>query len=210
MHAKGKERTRTVPTARPPFFGYSSFNPWPPTQTDRTHHHFSPRGWLPHLAGPQPLGELQRLATRFFGPVPGRALPAASSEYDSLPPPFLPEPDEPRLTYMVPVNDAREVKLTWCLPVPAGKLEEWIESKPEDVWSGLLRHRSPGGLLPYLKKKGWKKEVLRPQNSMVFGIYMYGGGFQASHRYQEFVRSIGRTWFWRIGGGSISNLLEVR
>ncbi len=107
------------------------------------------------LIGPQPLGELQRLATANFGDVPGRVLPAASEAYDRLPPPFAPAANDPQLTLMLPVNDARELKLTWCLPIPEGELDTWIRSKPEDVWALLISNRGAGGLLPLLKKRGF-------------------------------------------------------
>ena len=32
-------------------------------------------------------------------------------------------------------------------------MQNWIASKPEDVWQLLLRNRGKGGLLPLLKRK---------------------------------------------------------
>ena len=52
---------------------------------------------------------------------------------------------------MVPVNDVRLLKFVWCVPVQ--NLGEWVASKPDEVWSLLLRNRADGGLLPPLKRR---------------------------------------------------------
>ena len=106
------------------------------------------------LLGPQSLDTLQRLAVQNFVDVPGTVLPPASEAYDALPPPFAPSPTAPLLTLMLPVNDAREVRLTWCLPLPAGRRDEWVVSKPEELWERMIANRAQGGLLPLLRAKG--------------------------------------------------------
>ena len=58
---------------------------------------------------------------------------------------------------MVPVNDVRSLKIAWCMPVT--DLQGWIEQKPEDVWSLLLRNRGKGGLVPLLKRKNFASSL---------------------------------------------------
>ena len=106
------------------------------------------------LVGPQSLQQLQSLAVQNFAAVPVSrpALPSASAAYDSLPLPYQPARAPPIATLMVPVNDARTLKLAWCLPV--SDLGAWVSNKPDEIWALLVRNRGQGGLLPYLKRKG--------------------------------------------------------
>ena len=104
------------------------------------------------LVGPQGLDALQRLAVKNFAavpsalpPIPPYASSMSSAAYDALPLPFRPEESAPIATLMVPVNELRSLKLAWCLPVL--DLPGWINSKPEDIWALLVRHRGVGGLL---------------------------------------------------------------
>jgi len=110
------------------------------------------------LVGPQSLQELRALAVKNFAAVPvaDPPLPIASAEYDSLPLPFRPA-DPPEATLMVPVKDTRNLKLTWCLPTE--DVNEFLQTKPEDVWSLLVQNRGAGGLTPLLKKRGWANGV---------------------------------------------------
>ena len=112
------------------------------------------------IVGPQGLDTLQALAVTNFGAVPASPSPPApllapsiaSQEYDDLPLPFRPSEAPPFATLMVPVNDVRLLKFVWCVPVQ--NLGEWVASKPDEVWSLLLRNRADGGLLPLLKRRG--------------------------------------------------------
>ena len=93
------------------------------------------------IIGPQNLNDLQALAVKYFSAVPTSDphLPSASSAYDTLPLPFNPARRSPFATLMVPVNDMRSLKIAWCLPVT--DLDNWIRSKPDEIWSLLLRNR---------------------------------------------------------------------
>ena len=53
---------------------------------------------------------------------------------------------------MVPVNELRSLKLVWCVPIT--DFDGWVKSKPEDVWTLLVRNRGEGGLTPLLKRRG--------------------------------------------------------
>ena len=106
------------------------------------------------LVGPQSLDELQRVATQNFAGVPVAQPPLvpSSAAYDSLPLPFRPADSEPYAVLMEPVNDVRNLKFTWCVPVT--DLDGWVRTKPDELWELLLRNRAKGGLLPLLKRKG--------------------------------------------------------
>jgi insulysin len=115
------------------------------------------------LVGPQRLDALQKLAVRNFAAVPSSpaattprplyASSTSSAEYDALPLPFRPAESAPEVTLMVPVNELRTLKLVWCVPVT--DLKGWVESKPDELWQLLMSNRANGGLLPYLKRKGF-------------------------------------------------------
>ena len=92
------------------------------------------------VVGPQPLDALQRLVEKEFRAVPGAVRPTASAEYDSLPLPFRPDPADPRLALMVPVAETRVLKAAWCLPV--SDLDDWVLTKPDEIWALLLRNRA--------------------------------------------------------------------
>jgi insulysin len=127
------------------------------------------------VVGPQPIEALKGMVEKAFASIPNRNVSPPESQWDGLVPPFVGiRPGEadadsessgrsliPAFRHaveVVPVQDLRQVTLTWPLVYMdnvAMDQNASLLAKPSSYVGHLIGHEGPKSLLSYLKKKGW-------------------------------------------------------
>mmetsp|Transcript_24900 Transcript_24900/g.45085 ORF Transcript_24900/g.45085 Transcript_24900/m.45085 type:complete len:1154 (+) Transcript_24900:107-3568(+) len=111
------------------------------------------------IVAPQSLSKLKKCAEESFGAIPNRGSPKPEESWKDVPPFDNGNSIVPSSKYVVeavPVQDLRQVSLTWPLVYgPDYTVEDGLYKKPNVYVGHLLGHEGPGSLLSYLKKKGW-------------------------------------------------------
>ena len=115
------------------------------------------------VVGPQSLDQLEKMVLDAFGNIPNRRIAAPEQTWKGILPFALDHSVVPSFGYVleiVPVQDIRQVTLTWPLVYTSD--QDQLDSlliKPSTYVAHLLGHEGPRSLLSYLKGQGWANSL---------------------------------------------------
>ncbi|KAH8890672.1 LuxS/MPP-like metallohydrolase [Thozetella sp. PMI_491] len=125
--------------------------------------HYSANRMKLCVLGREPLPVLKDWVTQCFSGIPTRSLTGVIW------------PDELPLTknqlgvqfFIKPISNRRQLILTW--PYFYLEEKEFYESQPSRYITFLLSHKGPGGVLAYIKEKGWATNISSGTHSICSG-----------------------------------------
>lgn len=115
------------------------------------------------VVGPQTLDVLKQMVERACNNIPNRDIPKPEYEWAGLIAPFNGHsviPSFGHIVKLVPVQDLRQVTLTW--PVIYTDEKERVNAmltKQSNYIGHLVGHEGPNSLLSFLKRKGWANSL---------------------------------------------------
>lgn len=110
------------------------------------------------IVGPEPLTKLKKYVEDGFSSIPNRQAISPETQWRNVPPYLEGKSIIPSLKHkveIVPVNDSRQVILSWPIVYNQEKEREWQYLKPDNYVSHLIGHEGEGSILSFLKSRGW-------------------------------------------------------
>jgi insulysin len=115
------------------------------------------------VVGPQSTDELTRMVKDAFSNIPNKNVPPPEVEWKGIIPPYNGNSVTPNFGYavkVVPVQDLRQVSLTWPLVYRDDQdRTDSLLAKQGTYIAHLIGHEGPDSLLSYLKRQGWVNSV---------------------------------------------------
>jgi insulysin len=115
------------------------------------------------VVGPQSIESLKEMVSQAFADIPNRDVPPPEEAWKGVIPPYNGAsvvPSFGHVVKVVPVQDLRQVSLTW--PLVYKDDQDRTNSrltKQANYVAHLIGHEGPGSLLSYLKRQGWANSV---------------------------------------------------
>ena len=122
------------------------------------------------VVAPQSLTQLKKYVSDAFGDIPNRESNPPEDKWAFNVQPYLKGkskiPAEKTILEIVPIQDLRQVTITWPIIFSSKEERELYRlNKPDYFVSSLLGHEGAGSLLSYLKDKRWANSVGASDNA---------------------------------------------
>jgi insulysin len=115
------------------------------------------------VVGPQSIDSLKEMVSQAFADIPNSDVPLPEEAWKGVIPPYNGASVIPSFGYVVkvvPVQDIRQVSLTWPLVYKDDQdRTNSLLTKQTNYVAHLIGHEGPGSLLSYLKRQGWANSV---------------------------------------------------